>query len=120
MKNTIPINTILERVCEYFNQTPELLISKNKIKQLAYSRQIYFYLSKKYSNKSFQHIGNSIKRHHATVQFSVRKITIEKDIYSDTKKHIEEIVNSFSKIDFIVTNVNLLQICINNTNHNLD
>lgn len=111
MKNKIPITTILNRVCEYFGQTPDLLISKNKIKELAYSRQIYFYLSKTYSAKSFNEIGLLIKRHNATVQFSVKKIAIEKDIYSDTKKHIEEIVNSFCKIDFIVTNVDLLALC---------
>lgn len=114
MKNNIPLNTILSRVCDHFNITETDLKNENKCRKIAYVRQIYSYLAKEHSGKSFKKIGEKINRYHATIQFSVRKIKSEKAIYKNTQEDILQITKSFSKIDFIVTNVDLLQIILNN------
>lgn len=115
MKNNIPLQTILLRVCDHFNLNESDLKKENKCRKLAYARQIYSYLAKIHSGKSFEKIGSKINRYHATIQFSVRKIKSEKEIYPGTQNDIQEIVKSFSKIEFIVTNVDLLQISLDNT-----
>lgn len=115
MKNTIPLNTILERVCDYFKLTEQDMCKIDKSRKLAYPRQIYAYIAKNHSGKSFEKIGKKINRYHATIQFSVRKIKSEKDLYSSTLKDIQEIEKSFHKIDFVVSYVDLLQIALNNT-----
>lgn len=120
MKNTIPLNTILARVCDHFNLNESDLRKEQKSRKLAYARQIYSYIAKNYSDKGFEKIGKKINRHHATTQFSVKKINTEKDLYSDVREDIRKIINSFSKIDFIVTNVDLLQISIENTGIDLN
>lgn len=66
---------ILDIVCHYFNLTLDDLMSKNKQKNIAESRQMAMYLLFKYGNMTYKQIGEVFGgKHHTTIMHGYNKV----------------------------------------------
>lgn len=115
MKTEVSKEKIINIVCNYFEKTITQFKERNRQKEIAYQRQILCYFLNEFTNLSFCKIGEEIKRDHANVIYSVNKIKIEKEIYSEVRKDIENISVKILVPSCIVSNVDLLQIAKHNT-----
>lgn len=69
---------IIDIVCHYFNLTKEDMLSKNKQKNIAESRQIAMYLLFKYGNMTYKQIGEAFGgKHHTTIMHGYNKVLEE-------------------------------------------
>lgn len=115
MKNNIPLETILEKVCEHYKLNADDVKSKRKYGDLARARQMYFFISRKITDYKLLWIGKTVNKDHSLVIFSVKKIEDEKSIYPETKNELHEI---YSKIftqnilfpNLVIEDINLLQL----------
>jgi chromosomal replication initiator protein len=115
MKSNFKLSYILSTVCSYYGVSIENVKSNSRKANFTQARQLFCYLARNHSEYSFPKIADEINRDHATVIHSVNKLSIEKEIYSQVKKEIEEIeVLLYSTI--IPYDVNLLQVSVNYTN----
>lgn len=81
----ITIETIQQKVADYFRITKLDLLSDKRDRKFSFPRQIAFYLAKKITKKSFPEIGKSFgNKNHATVIFAVNKIEKELESNIDT------------------------------------
>ena len=112
----IPINRILDGVCDYYGLTVEDLKSESKTKEKVIARQMYFYLADEFSNANFRQIGELINRDHSTVMYAANKIRVHKEIYRHVKKDIDEIIPRIIDLPIVVQDINLLKIAEINTN----
>ena len=94
----ITIDSILDKVSEYFNISKNSIIGKKRPKNIAVPRQIAMYLSRKYTDFSLPEIGKQFGgRDHTTVSHACRKIEekLEKDSFLKNEiKKIEELLSS--------------------------
>ncbi|MGB0428136.1 MAG: chromosomal replication initiator protein DnaA [Flavobacteriales bacterium] len=71
----ISIDAIQKEICQYFDISLDLMLSKSRKRHLVQARQLAMYFSKKYTNSSLLSIG---KQHggkdHATVLYACRAI----------------------------------------------
>ena len=69
----LTVKKILEKVCDHFQISEAQIQSKSRKQEIVIARQISMYLSKKYTDSSFSHIGKVIgNRDHATVLHSCK------------------------------------------------
>ena len=68
------IKHIIDEVCRERELTKEKLLNKTRLRYIVESRQIAFYLARRYTTLSLQEIGNHFKKDHATVLFGVKNI----------------------------------------------
>lgn len=91
------INKIKKAVCEYYGINKTQLISQTRTKQIALSRHIAIYLSRKYLDLPFAKIGEEFgKRDHSTALKSFEKIEKEKKkdtILQQAISEIEKLLN---------------------------
>jgi len=74
-KSPISIVDIQSITAGYFNITISELISNKKKRIYSYPRHMAMYLSRKYTNLSFQEIGDSFgHKDHSTVIYAIRRI----------------------------------------------
>ena len=106
---------ILSVVCQYYKVSQVELASKSRKQFTAYARQIFFYLCRKHTDKSYQHIADYLNRDHATVIHASKKVSSEIEIYSNVAKQISEIEEKLFSCSIEVKHVDLLAICIFNT-----
>lgn len=67
-KNELTIDKVMQTVCEYFNITREMLLSKSRKRQIVQARQIAMFLCRNRINCSLSTIGTEIGgKDHATV-----------------------------------------------------
>lgn len=67
-RSELTIGKIQDAVCEYFNITREVMLSKSRKRQIVQARQIAMYLSRNHINCSYATIGAEIGgKDHATV-----------------------------------------------------
>ncbi|MDM8517376.1 chromosomal replication initiator protein DnaA [Desulfobacterales bacterium HSG16] len=88
-KQTITIDLIKKVVCINYNVTIEELMSKSRKKSIVRPRHVAIYLSRKYTNHTYNAIGKHFNRYHAT---AIRSIgAIEKGIRTDNtiRKQVE-------------------------------
>lgn len=96
-KPSVPadINQILETVSEYFNITKKMLLSPNRTKKIAFSRQIAMFLAREHTNLSLAQIGQEIGgRDHSTVIYACEKI--KKDMVENA--YVELTIKNLSKL----------------------
>lgn len=82
MKNTIrltekkPVNfeMIVEATAEYFNLNPDLLFSKQRVRDINDARQVLMYLSHKLTGLSSTVIGRKLNRQHGTVLHGISAV----------------------------------------------
>lgn len=95
---TAGIDDIIKIVAVNTSIKPSEITSKKRTKQISMSRQIAMYISRKYTSKTLEEIGESFGgRDHSTVKNSIDNV--EKLIYEDTniKKLIEKIEHEIEK-----------------------
>jgi chromosomal replication initiator protein len=85
----ITIENIQKLVCKYCKVSMEELLSRSRKRRIAQPRQIAMYLARRYTNQSFQSIGRSFNRYHATTLHAIG--TVERLIREQgpVQKHVE-------------------------------
>jgi chromosomal replication initiator protein len=103
---------ILLLVANYYDLTTEELIGKSRLSKISHARQVYFYLARKHSLKSYDEIAELVNRNHATAIHGEKTI---KNLLEVDKKYKKEIFLIRENIgnDLIVREVNLLKLCKN-------
>jgi chromosomal replication initiator protein len=80
-KKQITLEKIQNVVCMYFNIDMREIHSKSRKREIVQARQVAMFLSKKYTDYSYSHIGNLVgKRDHATVLHACRAIQDSIDV----------------------------------------
>jgi chromosomal replication initiator protein len=91
-KKQITIQMIQEIVCKYFNLEQSLIQTPSRKHEIVQARQVTMYLSKKYTDCSFSHIGKVIgKKDHATVLHACKTIKDQIEISKSFRTAVEEI-----------------------------
>ena len=95
-KRQITLEKIQNVVSSYFKIDMKEIHSKSRKREIVQARQVTMFLSKKYTDHSYAHIGNLVgKRDHATVLHACRTIQDNLDIdkgFRLTMKDIEAIL----------------------------
>jgi chromosomal replication initiator protein len=80
-KQQITLEKIQNLVSSFYKIDIELIQSKSRKREIVHARQVTMFLSKKYTNHSYSHIGNVVgKRDHATVLHACKAIQDSLDI----------------------------------------
>ena len=67
----ITIKTIQKLVCKYCKISMEEILSRSRTRSIVQPRQIAMYLARRYTGQSFQAIGQSFNRYHATTLHAI-------------------------------------------------
>lgn len=89
-QKVINFEMIVETTAEYYNISPDVIFSKNRIRDVADARQIIMYLSHKMTNLSSNAIGQKLNRSHTTVLHGIA--TVEDRV--NFTKDLAEAVNA--------------------------
>ncbi|MCD8042078.1 MAG: chromosomal replication initiator protein DnaA [Tannerellaceae bacterium] len=91
-KKQISIQMIQEIVCNYFNLEQSAIQTRSRKREIVQARQITMYLSKKYTDCSFSHIGKVVgKKDHATVLHACKTIKDQIETSKSFRSAVEEI-----------------------------
>ncbi|MEY8561520.1 chromosomal replication initiator protein DnaA [Eggerthellaceae bacterium 3-80] len=85
---------IIEQVKTFYKVSDKDLKSSNRAHNVAFARQVAFFLIKQFTDLTFQDIGKQFNRHHSTVITSVQKI--EKLMITD--REVSEEIDVLSKM----------------------
>lgn len=88
-KKVITPELIISEVSEYYDITPQQLMSATRSHNIALPRQIAMYLSKEMTELSLDDVGKAFNRDHSTVHFACEKVS--NAVSSPTKKEDTEI-----------------------------
>lgn len=95
IRREVSINQIVTAVCEYFNLSPNHLLSPNRSKRVAQARMIAMYFARQYTNLTLSQIGHELgKRDHSTVSHGASKIANE--IVEDP--YIEQAISQINRM----------------------
>ena len=67
----ITVEAIQELVCKYYKMSMDKLLSRSRKRGIVQPRQIAMYLARRYTGESFQAIGRSFNRYHATTLHAI-------------------------------------------------
>jgi chromosomal replication initiator protein len=67
----ITVESIKKLVCKYYNITVEEILSRSRKRVIVQPRQIAMYLARRHTDQSYQAIGRSFNRYHATTLHAV-------------------------------------------------
>lgn len=99
-KESSSLQDIIKTVAEHFDIPIAEIKSNKRSKQVAFARQITFYIMKKISTNSLETIGSFVGgRDHSTVIHAARKIeslAVEDQTVSETIKHLEEQIHQMN------------------------
>lgn len=87
------LDSIMTIVCRYYLVEKRLVLSKKRDKEIVMARQMFCWLSRKYTRSTFKLIGEFINRNHATVLHSVRKVDDLVDFDREMKYDRDTIVD---------------------------
>lgn len=91
-KKVINIPYIQEVVCDYFNLSREMLLSKSRKREIALPRQLAMYFAKEMTNATFSKIGEEMGgKDHSTVMYAVETIRDTSKIDKEIKKYVKEL-----------------------------
>lgn len=91
-KKVINIPYIQEVVCDYFNLSREMLLSKSRKREIALPRQLAMYFAKEMTNATFSKIGEEMGgKDHSTVMYAVETIRDISKIDKEIKKYVKEL-----------------------------
>ncbi len=92
-KKSINFDMIVETTAEHCNVNPDVIFSKNRMRDIADARQVIMYLANKHTDLSSPAIGSRLNRTHATVLFGIKaiknRIMVEPELF-DLVHEIEE------------------------------
>ena len=96
-KKQITLEKIQNIVSEYYKIDLDTIHSKSRKREIVQARQVTMFLSKKYTDHSYSHIGNLVgKRDHATVLHACRTVQDSLDIdklFRIQMKDIEDLLH---------------------------
>lgn len=91
-KKVVNIPYIQEVVCDYFNLSREMLLSKSRKREIALPRQLAMYFAKEMTNATFSKIGEEMGgKDHSTVMYAVETIRDTSKIDKEIKKYVKEL-----------------------------
>jgi len=91
-KRQLTIKKIQEVVCKYFKIDEALIQSLSRKREIVLARQVTMFLSKKYTDSSFAHIGKVVgNKDHATVHHSVNAVRDQMEISKPFRSTMDEI-----------------------------
>lgn len=73
-KKKINFDMIVEATAAYYNIDPDVIFTKNRVRDIADARQIIMYLSNKHTELSSTSIGYKLARTHATVLHGIKTV----------------------------------------------
>lgn len=73
-KKNLPVDLILDSVCEFFNVDKELVLSASRKRELVVPRQIIMQFMREYTPLSTNQIGRIMNRDHSTVITSTQSV----------------------------------------------
>jgi chromosomal replication initiator protein len=96
-KKQITLEKIQDVVSDYFQIDLKEIHSKSRKREIVQARQIAMFLSKKYTDYSYSHIGTLVgKRDHATVLYACKTVKDTLDVdkgFRLTMKNIEDLLH---------------------------
>lgn len=91
-KKQISVESIQDLVCKYYNLELAAIQTNSRKREIVQARQVAMYLSKKYTDASFSHIGKIVgKRDHATVLHACKTIKDQIETNRAFRSSVEEI-----------------------------
>ena len=92
----ITIESIQQRVSEYYGLRPGELNSRSNARRITRPRQVAMYLSKQLTHHSYPEIGHAFGgKHHSTVIHSVRKVKNDIGLDEDLERGVAGLLESF-------------------------
>lgn len=88
---SVNFDKIVKVTTDYFNLTPEVIYSNNKVRDVAEARQIIMYLADKILSLSSTAIGQKLKRRHTTVLHGIKTIKDRHEICDPITAAVETI-----------------------------
>tara|TARA_R110001592_G_scaffold170536_1_gene407738 strand:+ start:467 stop:1123 length:657 start_codon:yes stop_codon:yes gene_type:complete len=73
-KEVKTLDAIMTMVCRYYSINKKLVLGKKRDREIVMARQMFCWLSRRYTRSTFKLMGEYINRNHATVLHSVRKV----------------------------------------------
>ena len=73
-KEVKTLDAIMTMVCRYYSIDKKLVLGKKRDREIVMARQMFCWLSRRYTRSTFKLMGEYINRNHATVLHSVRKV----------------------------------------------
>jgi chromosomal replication initiator protein len=103
MKTTPTKEEVLQVVCDYFEIEAEELIKKSRKQNLVYKRQVLAYLCYFFCRCSYEDLGEFIgNRDHATMLYSVSKISTLRTVYEDIEKEVKFLESKVKQIQALI------------------
>ncbi len=97
-KKQITVDKIQNIVSDYFKIDLDTIHSKSRKREIVQARQVTMFLSKKYTDHSYSHIGNLIgKRDHATVLHACKTVQDSLDIDKSFRLKMKDIEDLLQK-----------------------
>lgn len=94
---TIPLEWMLEKVCEMMHEDILSVRSRSRQREYVVCRQIYYFIARKYSNKSLSEIGATLGYDHATVLHGSRTVINLSQTDRKFKEQVTSIDNKISQ-----------------------
>lgn len=96
-KKAINFDMIVDVTSEYFSLNPDVIFSKNRVRDVADARQIIMYLADKLINLSSTTIGQRLNRRHTTVLHGIKTIKDRRDTSDNLTKAVDIIESRLLK-----------------------
>jgi len=108
--------SILEHVCGYYGISETEVKGKKRQRHIVKARQVYFYLSRKYSRASLMAMAELLNRDHATAIHGIRKVEDELSVYPEFYAEMSDLKTRLTNYALpVVRDIDLLKISENYT-----
>ncbi len=88
---------IIEKCASFYSVKKEDIYSDKRTKDIALARQVVMYIIKELTDFSFPKIGSILGKDHATVLYSVKKITKDMEKDESLKFNVEGLINDITQ-----------------------
>ncbi len=85
----ITVESIQKLVCKYCKISTEEMLSRSRKRSIAQPRQIAMYLARRYTDQSFQAIGRTFNRYHATTLHAISTVERHMREQGPVQKQVE-------------------------------
>ena len=90
-KKTINFDMIVEATAEYYNLNPDVIFTKNRMREVADARHVIMYLSHKLTSLSSSNIGQKLNRSHTTVLHGINAVEERLPIIKELQEAVASI-----------------------------
>ena len=96
-RDTLPTaETIIEETARFYKVTPEIIMSRSKIRNTVTARQVAMYLIRTLTNLTLPDIGEIFKRDHTTVMHACGVIEKNKDDSIEFSNNLKDIISNIN------------------------